>query len=81
MSETSHDLLVRRFQGISGLLWMAILTDRALLIDWKRPDDLERYLIPSVNIDWSYARHKNKLANLTMYGTVVCSYAFTSTTV
>ena len=42
-----------RVYAMVSLFYLAILTDRAFLIDWKAPKPLERFLAPK-NINWDF---------------------------
>ena len=42
-----------RARGLISLFYLAILTDRAFLIHWKKPKPLERFLTPK-NINWTF---------------------------
>ena len=42
-----------RVRGMISLFYLAILTDRAFLIHWKKPKPLERFLTPK-NINWTF---------------------------
>eukprot|EP00898_Chlorokybus_atmophyticus_P009114 jgi/Chlat1/9203/Chrsp97S08409 len=45
--------LGNRLQAIAGLLWLSVLTSRALLIDWAHPEPLTHYL-QSNGIQWDF---------------------------
>ena len=50
-----------RLFGLISLLYLAVLTDRAFLINWQRPKPLETYLQPR-NIQWNFdIGYKEKL--------------------
>ena len=42
-----------RVRAMVSVFYLAILTDRAFLIDWKAPKPLERFLMPK-NVNWTF---------------------------
>ena len=43
-----------RLRAVASLFYLAVLTDRAFLIDWRAPEPIENHLTPR-NIQWNYS--------------------------
>ena len=66
LPEMSCGGLGDRLQGITFALIVASVTDRALFIDHRRPDKLEKYLQPSGKVDWLLSSLPQKTAERVM---------------